>query len=203
MPIPERLGDEPPRSRDLDGHAREPDRPLARSYYCYDTQLVSGIFQTADYAGAVLGSSGPRTAVEIERGVEVRLARQNRLFASENPLDVWQIIEEAALRREVGSPDTMRAQLQHLLTLASLPNVSLKVLPYRAGVHSAIDGPFTLLEFDGYPDVLYIEHLMGCVYLEKPTETRQGSLVFNHLRASALNATDSASLIRTLIDDLP
>ncbi|MFI0356296.1 helix-turn-helix domain-containing protein [Actinomadura sp. 9N407] len=175
----------------------------AFGYHCYDTQLVPGLFQTADYATAVFRGAAPRTTVEVERNVEARLARKDRLFDSEQPLNVWQIVEEGALRRIVDGPTTMHAQLRHLQELAELPNVSLQILPFIAGVHPAIDGPFTLLTFDGYPDVLYAEHVAGCVYMEKPDQTRRGKVIFDHLRASALNAKDSVSLIRTMIDSVP
>ncbi|MEV0401948.1 helix-turn-helix transcriptional regulator [Actinoallomurus sp. NPDC050550] len=166
----------------------------ATTYRGYEAQLVPGLFQTEDYARAIFRTwfSGED---DIERGVEARLARQRRITTSTRPLHVWAIIEEAALRRIVGGAEIMNDQLGRLIELGRLANVSIQVLPYRAGVHAAIDGPFVLLAFDGYPEVLYIEHLMGCVYLEKPGETARGSVVFDHLRTSALNTSDSAALI--------
>ena len=119
---------------------------------------------------------------------------------AENPLNVWQIVEEAALHRMVGGPETMREQLRHLLELGERANVSLQVLPYSAGVHAAIDGPFVLLTFDGYPDVLYLEHLMGCVYLEESEDATTAQQVFDHLRAAAFNTGDSAALIRDVAE---
>lgn len=172
----------------------------ALAYRSYEAQVIPGLFQTGDYARAVLRGSRSRTPEETERGVQVRLARQERITRSVDPLNVWQIVEEGALRRVVGGPDTMREQLGHLLELGALANVSLQVLPFTAGVHAAIDGPFVLLTFGGYPDVLYLEHLMGCVYLEDPAQTTAAKLVFDHLRASALNTGDSAVLIRDLME---
>lgn len=175
----------------------------AVSYRSYETQVIPGIFQTSEYARAVLRGAQPRTPEEIKRGVELRLGRQRRVTSSQDPLDVWAIIDEAALRRLVGNPTVMALQLRQLLELGELANVSIQVLPHQAGVHAAIDGPFILLTFDGYPDVLYMEYLMGCVYMEKLAETTRGSLVFDHLRSSALNAGDSAALIQRIIADLP
>ncbi|MDL4776242.1 helix-turn-helix domain-containing protein [Actinomadura xylanilytica] len=167
----------------------------ALTYRTYQTTLIPGILQTPDYARAVLSGSQPRTPEEIERGVEVRQARQKRITASDQPLHVWAIIDEAALHRLVDCPTVLKSQLEGLLDLGGLANVSIQVLPYRAGIHAAIDGPFILLTFDGYPEVLYMEHLMGCMYMEKPTETRRGNLILDHLLASALNTGDSARLI--------
>jgi transcriptional regulator with XRE-family HTH domain len=168
----------------------------------YEAQVIPGLLQTGDYTRAVLRGARARTPQEIERGVQVRLARQELVTRTAEPLTVWQIIEEGALHRMVGGPATMREQLAHLLELGGLANVSLQVLPFTAGVHAAIDGPFVVLTFGGYPDVLYLEHLMGCVYLEDAAETTAAQLVFDPLRASALNTGDSATLIRDLLEKL-
>jgi transcriptional regulator with XRE-family HTH domain len=174
----------------------------AQTYRGYEAQVIPGMFQIEGYARAIFRGTQPRTPEEIERGVELRLARQKRITGSDDPLNVWAVIDESAVRRLVDSPAVMRDQLHYLLELADLANVSIQVLPHEAGVHPAVDGPFVLLSFDGYPDLLYIEHLMGCVYLEKPTETRQGSLIFDHLRSAALNTGDSIALIREVAQNL-
>jgi len=168
----------------------------ALSYRSYEASIIPGVFQTEEYARAIFRGAQPRTAEEVERGVEVRHARQKRLTASEDPLNVWAVIDEAALHRVVGSPAVMRSQLEHLLEVGELANVSIQVLPYSAGIHAAIDGPFVVLSFDGYPDLLYIEHLTGCVYVERPAETARGRVIFDHLRSAALNTGDSTVLIR-------
>jgi hypothetical protein len=174
----------------------------ARTSRGYEAQVIPGILQCPEYARAILWGVEPRGAVEVERGVALRRARQERITASVNPLNVWAIIDEAVLHRAVGHPEVMQAQLHHLLDLGELRNVSIQVLPYQTGIHAAIDGPFVLLSFDGYPDLLYIEHLFGCVYLEKPTETEQGRLIFDHLRSAAFNTSDSAALIRGRVKDI-
>jgi transcriptional regulator with XRE-family HTH domain len=168
----------------------------------YEAQVIPGVFQTEEYARAILRGAQPRASEDVERGVELRLGRQRRITASADPLNVWAVIDEAVLHRVVDSPAVMRTQLEHLLYLGELGTVSIQVLPYEAGIHPAIDGPFALLTFDGYPDLLYIEHLMGCVYLEKPSETARGSLIFDHLRSAALNTGDSTALIREKIKNI-
>lgn len=168
----------------------------------YEAQVIPGILQCEEYARAILLGADARGSEEIDRNVEVRLARQQRVTQSEDPLHVWAVIDEAVLHRRIEPPGVMIAQLKHLLRLGELRNVSIQVLPYRAGIHSAIDGPFVLLTFDGYPDLLYIEHLVGCVYLEKPSETKQGRLIFDHLRSAALNTGDSAALMREQVKEL-
>jgi hypothetical protein len=158
--------------------------------------VIPGVFQTEEYARAIFYSSQPRKPEEVDRGVELRLARQKRITATDDPLNVWAVIDEAVLHRVVGSPAVMQGQLERLLELGELPNVSIQVLPFQAGIHAALDGPFVILTFEDYPDLLYIEHLMGCVYLEKTSETARGSLIFDHLRSAALNTSDTTALIR-------
>lgn len=176
----------------------------ARTSRGYEAQVIPGILQCEEYARAILLGTlpGARSADEVDRLVEVRLGRQKRVTQVKDPLHVWAIIDEAVLHRTVGRPEVMIAQLRHLLDLGELGNVSIQVLPYRTGIHAAIDGPFVLLTFDGYPDLLYIEHLVGCVYLEKPAETEHGSLIFDHLRSAALNTGDSTMLIRDQVKEL-
>lgn len=175
----------------------------ADQYRSYEVHLMPGLLQTEDFARAVLRTSRVlRMPEEIDRAVEARVARQKRLTSTENPLQMWQIIEEGALRRTIGDITTMRAELDHLLEVSRLPNVSLQVIPYRSATHVALDGPFTLLGFNDYPDVLYVEHFGGCQYFEKPEETADGKVVFDHLRSSALNTADSAALIRQVAKEL-
>lgn len=171
----------------------------AVTYRSFANYVIPGIFQTEDYARAIFRGSQPRTDEEIQSGVDVRLARQKRIVGTNAPLNVWTIIDEGAIRRVIDSPSVMREQLDYLIELGELAHVSIQVLPYRAGVHAAIDGPFVLLTFNGYPELFYVEHLMGCVYLEKPAETGQGNLVFDHLRSTALNTSESAKLIREVV----
>jgi transcriptional regulator with XRE-family HTH domain len=174
----------------------------ARTSCGYEAQVIPGILQCAEYARAILLGAEPQPNDKVDAGVAVRLARQQRVTESDNPLHVWAVIDEAVLHRVVGRPEVMVKQLEHLLYLGELGNVSIQVLPYQAGIHAAIDGPFVLLTFDGYPDLLYIEHLVGCVYLEKPVETDRGRLIFDHLRSAACNTGDSAALIHAKMKEL-
>lgn len=175
----------------------------ADQYRSYEVHLVPGLLQSEEYARAVLRSSLIlNTPQEVDRAVEARLARQERLTATDRPLQVFQIVEEGAFRRIVGSSHIMRTQLHHLLKLGGLPSVSLQVMPYGPA-STAFDGPFTLLTFEDYPDVLYVEHFGGCQYYEKPDETAYGKATFERLCQSALDPADSARLILRIIKDMP
>ncbi|GAA4232545.1 helix-turn-helix transcriptional regulator [Actinomadura meridiana] len=176
----------------------------ADQYQSHDVHLIPGLFQTAAYARAVFHTSAIlRTSEEIDRAVEARLARQERLTNSERALHVRQIIEEGALRRVIGDNRVMRDQLHHLIKLGELSNVELQIAPYLSTNHVASDGPFTLLNFADYPDVLYVEHFMGCQYYERPEETAHGNVVLERLRGSALSPPDSIALIRQVTREMP
>ena len=134
----------------------------------YEGQFIPGLLQTDDYMRVAMGSGQNDGPEEIERRVELRRARQ-ALLTCPNPLHLWAVIDEAALRRPVGGPDTMRAQLERLIEAARLPNVTLQVLPFAAGAHAAMVGAFSLLRFadDDLPEVVYLEQLTGAVYLDQ------------------------------------
>ncbi len=135
----------------------------------YEVQFVPGLLQTEDYARVVIthGNSGA-PAEEIERRVSLRMKRQQLLIRSDAP-QLWAVVDEAALRRPMGSPAVMAAQLERLIKASELPNVTLQVLPFHVGAHAAEAGAFTILRFPepDLPDVVYTEQLTGALYLDK------------------------------------
>jgi len=136
----------------------------------YEVQFVPGLLQTEDYARAVIAHGNPAApAQEIERRVSLRMKRQQLLTRSDAPPQLWAVVDEGALRRRMGSPAVMAAQLERLIKASELPNVTLQVLPFHAGAHAAEAGAFTLLRFPepDLPDVVYIEQLTGALYLDK------------------------------------
>ncbi len=168
----------------------------------YELQFVPGLFQTEDYARAVtvLGHrSAPTT--EIERRVGLRLQRQQILTRTESPPRVWAIIDESALRRPLGGRDVMRAQLKHMLELIELPQVTIQVMPFDRGGHSAAGGSFSILRFAEHelPDIVYIEQLTGALYLDRPDETDHYREVMNSLSAAAETPADSERELTTLL----
>lgn len=164
----------------------------------YEAELVPGLLQTADYYRAFM-STAPQADLpdEIDRKVELRLVRQQRLTAEQDPLRVWAILNEAVLRRQVGGPESMRAQLDHLVRLSEWQNITIQVLPFSAGPHPAMDGSFVIIEFPepADPDVVYLESHTGSLYLEAATVIDRYNLVFNHLRAKALDTEQSRVMI--------
>ena len=114
----------------------------ASSVHVYESELVDGLLQTADYYRAFLRTAPAAVdGEEAERKIEVRLARQE-LLTGEDPPEYWAVLNEAVIRRVVGGADAMRKQLDHITDMAKLPHVNIQVLPFSAGVHPAMDGAF-------------------------------------------------------------
>lgn len=165
----------------------------------YNSQLVSGLMQTGDYAREVVRSAliSLYPPAEVERRVEARLARQPLLHRA-NPLELWTVMDEAVLRRTVGTPKVMREQYDRVVELAELPNVTIQVLSYDAGAHPATSGSFTILKFPNrmFDDAVYVEAMTTGAYIEEDREVHHYSLAFDHIRAIALSPDESLDMIK-------
>ncbi len=137
----------------------------------YQIQLVPGLLQTEGYARALILQGQAANEDQVARRIELRVSRQ-AVLSSPNPPQLWAVVDEGALRRPVGGRKVVRDQLQHLIEMTDHPAVTLQILPFTAGPHSAMGGPFTILRFaePDLHDVVYIEQLTSALYLEKPTE---------------------------------
>ncbi len=176
----------------------------AASIWTYEAQLVPGLLQTEDYARAIASASLVNESLEErEQFVQVRLMRQ-QVLSRDEPLQFWAILSEGALRQMVGGPEVMQAQLSHLIEIGSdRSNVNLQVLPFAAGAHAATSGPFVIMKFPEAPDlgVVYLEGQTGGIYLESADEVARYTLVFEHLRASALSTSATVRLIEEVARD--
>jgi transcriptional regulator with XRE-family HTH domain len=137
----------------------------------YELQFVPGLLQTPDYARAVIRLGNAVSEDEIARRTEARIGRR-AVLDRDDPPRKWAVIDEAALRRPIGGKAVMREQVKHLIEMAEHPAVTLQVLPFGAGGHRALGGPFTILRFaePDLRDVVYIEQLTSALYLDKATE---------------------------------
>jgi transcriptional regulator with XRE-family HTH domain len=177
----------------------------ARSMRSYQTVLIPGLLQTAAYARTTIGAINMTSTPEsVNALVEVRRARQ-AVLTRPDPLELWAIIHEAALRPRmpVGAP-VMRDQLQLLLDRAELPHISIQVLPLDAPPHPGLSGPFAVI---GFPetadlDVVLVEHLTSALYVEDTAEVSIYGSAFERLRAAALDFDASADLIARTKDQL-
>ncbi|MET9441637.1 helix-turn-helix transcriptional regulator [Streptomyces sp. NPDC006610] len=170
----------------------------AASLRVYDPQVVPGLLQTRQYAEALITGALPETApADIEKRVQVRMRRQERITTADNPLRLWSVLDEAALRRIVGNRSLMRDQLEFLIEQSQLPHVTVQVIPFELGSHPGLNGQYAILEFPDATDssVVYIEGVTSDLYLEKPNDVQKYSVMYEHLRAQALNVEQSREYI--------
>jgi transcriptional regulator with XRE-family HTH domain len=163
----------------------------------YDPQLVPGLLQTPDYARAVFSLPGGAAPGErAERRLAVRMRRQEILHRPDPP-HLWAVIDEAALRRPVGSAAVMRAQIEHLLEISRLRHVNIQVLPFRAGGHAAGGGPVILLRFAGDQpsDAVYLEQLASAIYPSSTAELAYYWDILNQLATKADPPIASAMIL--------
>ena len=147
-------------------------RLLTMNWFMEDEpQFIPGLLQTEEYARALIRLGSAVSEDEISRRAELRVSRQE-VLSGPNPPQLWAVVDEGALRRPVGGREVVREQIQHLIRMADHPAVTLQILPFNAGPHSAMGGPFTILRFaePDLHDVVYLEQLTSALYLDKATE---------------------------------
>ncbi|KMS70055.1 XRE family transcriptional regulator [Streptomyces viridochromogenes] len=168
-----------------------------------ETSVVPGLLQTPEYARAVtraaVGGLDDDADERLEALVAVRLARQDVLHA-DPPLVLSAVLDEAVLRREIGGPEVMARQLRRLVEAAQLPQVRLQVLPFAAGEHVGITGPFVIFSFSRTSDldVVVLDHLTSSLYLERKEDLQAYTEAFNALRIHALSPEESMDYIAAL-----
>ncbi|WP_406231444.1 helix-turn-helix domain-containing protein [Nocardia sp. NBC_01009] len=163
----------------------------------YQTSFIPGLLQTEQYAIAVIDTSMPKLeASALERRARARLDRA-AVLTKTDPLELWVVLDEAAIRRMVGGPEVMNGQLMRLLEEIKKKNVILQILPFGAGAHPGMAGSFTLLDFPNPadPELVYVEGIAGDELIEGHTEIRRFGVIFDQLRAMALSPRDSIALI--------
>jgi transcriptional regulator with XRE-family HTH domain len=167
----------------------------------YEVQFVPGLLQTPEYARAVIASAvPPPTPDDVLRRVQLRAIRQ-RVLSRSNPPHLWAVLDEAALRRPVGSREVMRDQMRYLVERAASPFVSLQVLPLRFGSHAAAGGPFSILRFSDsdLADVVYVEQLMSSLYFDKVEHVDRYTEVLNRLSVESLTPDDSVVFLTGML----
>lgn len=160
---------------------------------------VPGLLQTRAYASAVIQASDVRAnGDEIARKTDVRMKRQE-VLTRKPPPHLWAIMDEAVVRRRVGGAGVMAGQLAHLATSASLPHVTLQILPFESGAHAAESTGFMIIRgAEASLDVVHLSNLSGALYLEKPADLARHRMVFEYLRSQALSRADTGEMISTL-----
>ena len=165
----------------------------------YEAQFVPGLLQTPEYARDVI-TLGPWSPAEAERRIELRLRRQRLLTRADAPA-FWAVVEETVLRRPAVSEEVLRAQVEHLVRMADLPNVTLQLVPESFGGHPVSGMPFTILRFaePDLPDVVYLEQLTGALYLDRRNDVSHYSAALDSLCGQILTPDASRDVLRGLL----
>ncbi|MFY1669075.1 helix-turn-helix domain-containing protein [Plantactinospora sp. WMMB334] len=170
----------------------------------FEPSLVPGLLQTPEYIRAIM-RGGPHTLrdEEVEQRVQIRIGRQERLKETDPPI-FDAIVDEGALLRPVGGEAVMAAQLQALLKMSELPNVTIQVVPLKAGYHRGTRGSLHILEFEDPedPTLASVETVAGQLILDRPADLRTCAKIMEHLRAVALSPAESRDTINRLLKGL-
>jgi transcriptional regulator with XRE-family HTH domain len=172
----------------------------------FQSLYVPGLLQTEEYARAII-LAGRTTADpdEVDRRVAARTARK-ALLSRDVPPRLWIILDEAAVRRVVGGPRVMRAQSARLVEACANPRIEIQILPFAAGAHAAMGGPFTILDYDDPvldPTIVYVDNDATTALLEEEEQVARHRLMFDHLRAKALDPDESADFVKRVADEYP
>ena len=163
----------------------------------YQSTAMPGLLQTPAYARATAEVLIPQVSqTRVDEFVEVKLRRQQGVLTKEPPLQFSVVVDEAVLHRAVGGAAGMKAQLDHLMELTKIRSVKIQVIPYSVGAHPAMDSTFTILEFgESVPSVVYVEGLVGWIYVERAQDIARYERVFDHLSTIALSPQESIELV--------
>lgn len=177
--------------------------PAASLIRTYETRFVPGLLQTPEYARTVIRLSNPHARdPEIQRRVELRMRRQKMLHRPNAP-KFWAIVDEAALRRQLGGRAMMRSQIRHLIYISQKPNITIQIMPGRSKGNAVAGGPITSLRFPDrdLPDVVYLEQLTGALYPNTDEDIYHYIQVLSRLGIEAnQRATTVAALSRILTE---
>ena len=163
----------------------------------YEVQFIPGLLQTTEYTRAIVKrGQAAAPAEEIERRVQLRAARQEMLAKPGAPR-LWAVIDEAALRRPIGGPAVMRAQLERLIAATEEPGITVQVVPFGSGGHAAEGGAFTIMRFPEaeLPDVVYVEQLTSALYLDKREDVEKYSEVMDQLSVESESPERTADIL--------
>jgi hypothetical protein len=180
----------------------------AEGIWIWDPQVIPGLFETEDYARALLQAWVTRFALpsgEVDRRIQTYRLRQE-ILTRDAPPRVSVVIDESVLRRKVGEPTVMRTQLDHLAKISELPNVEIRILPFN-GEHLLATGSFNYLRFRQLHDVplndmVAFDHLNGMEIIDGETEVHPYRVVLDSLIESSLDPESSRTLIVAIANEV-
>ncbi|MEU4895927.1 helix-turn-helix transcriptional regulator [Streptomyces sp. NPDC044780] len=163
----------------------------------YEPHYIPGLLQTEDYARAVLRAGMPHAPeTEIERNVALRMERQ-ALLTRDNPPMLWVVMDETVVRRPIGGTETMRAQISRLIEEAEAPHIRLQIMPFDAGPHPAMYGPFHIFRFPipELPDIAYTETLVSGSYFDQRDDVSAFLEALDRMCAQAAPAQTTQAIL--------
>lgn len=169
----------------------------------FEALCIPGLLQTPEYAYALFEGGRYTSLPAIERRVAFRMKRRE-ILTRVQPARLRAVLDEAALRRVIGGPDVMHAQLKHLLHMAEMPHVDVQVIPFDAGSHAGLTAPFVILDFPDPRDssIVYVGTIAGSVFFEHAEKVERYNVTYGDLQGSALSTKQSATLIKEAADSL-
>lgn len=174
----------------------------------YESNVVHGLLQTRDYAQVVASESDytrGRASSRTDKLVQLRLRRQAALTRAVEPLELEVVMSETTLRTRVDGRETMHHQLRHIVDMADLPNITIHILPFSSGYHTATRGSFTLLTFpweaESSPTTGYTESYIGGNYIDTRYQIDHFAILYRHLRQMALTPSDSIKFVQQVAEE--
>jgi transcriptional regulator with XRE-family HTH domain len=166
----------------------------------YQPQLIPGLLQTPHVARTIIQLTQPHQSDDdIERRLTLWMTRQEILTQPGAP-QLWAVMEEATLWRVHGH-SAMREQIQHLIEMAELPNITLQIIPIHSRAHPALGGQFTILRFStpDLPDIVYLEQLTSALYLDKNEDVQHYLIIMDRLSVQANSPTETTKLLNNTL----
>jgi transcriptional regulator with XRE-family HTH domain len=169
----------------------------------FNVTRIPPLLETEDYAREVIAAGRMVSSLPADdRSVELLMQRQR--LAKASPQTIWAVLDEATLRRRVGGPDVMRAQIEHLIELSAAPGTFLQIIPFSGGAHVGMDTPFVIM---GFPDpadadVVCVGYPTGVLWIEDIADVHRYNMNFHHLQAAALSLDDSAALMISALKEM-
>ncbi|MEV5704166.1 helix-turn-helix transcriptional regulator [Actinoallomurus sp. NPDC052274] len=171
----------------------------ATMMYIFENMVVTGLFQTPEYAHEVLRAG--RKPEVIEGLIATRMERQ-KILSRENPPEIVLVLDEWALRRPIGDAETRKEQIRRLIELAEQPNISIQLVPSQTGTYAGLPGAFILLRSDNGTDYVYLEGHVEDQVIDRPDKVQAFEVRFSLIRSAAMSADDSLALLRKVWENL-
>ncbi|WP_084265946.1 helix-turn-helix domain-containing protein [Actinomadura macra] len=167
--------------------------------HIFEAMVITGLFQTPEYAYEVLRLG--KASEAVEQLVATRMERQSILKCA-TPPHIVAIFDEGAIRRPVGNADVMGGQVQHLISVAELPHVTLQIVPTAKGAYAGLAGAFTIMSFRDDSDVVHVGGYVGGQIIDHPNAVREYEVSFDLIRGAALATDDSLNMLHTILESL-